>query len=1028
MGKRSFVRTLSGTLLALALGVAPVFAQYGPPPEKGGVTYALKMPPVYKGYAGFDLQFYRPGQADRLGTFANFGLLRDFGSPVVGLAAAEIQGYAGFLGGEGFEGGARLLLGSPTLGLAGGVDYFSAEESFDFILSLRIPTRRTGIFGQGSDLSLYWLPGRHNTLGAAVHVPLWGRNMGKTRPRHDNVKLIARDPVRLDPPTREESCRAALAEVRERAHWITRLCMPFAEKGGKDARKAMAPDVALLQAHIDSVDSRFPDGHTYEEEIRVYHEELDRAFSIAASGEPLAAGQSTPLGRMISAKARAVVMDEVLIPYDRLLGQRKTNDNLAGLSAVAHTVFTTWLLSATDIPDARTREVYFVLQTLTDIIEENRAELRERWKDSRFVWLPLQYALKPEEHDTHVEMDGILERVIGARFAEGTDVWYVINEQFQWEMARSVRQAEDYHALWIHDFRGKNSQGKPDTLAFYHTLNYLKALTERVRAYDETGKIPQYFLFLDQHYFEINNSRLWLRVLLAPLDEKIRLPSGYQNWEEEISAYQDTLQRAVEASQLLRLETTQYGPEWLRNRIRVQVNITNPADPSFFSTHVVGFFPIPDNLMRDHRKIAFYDVTEEDPYRGMAMFTGMGIGEHYTGPNWEDRAVMLQGPGALAVKDAARQLLLNQGFEPDEIPYSLRARPRSASYDSVVIARMSEFPPWLDQRGEVMQLHNETGFNDKPINVSKAVHYTLMPRGSVLKVPDSLWQSYVYASMLAGSALRGCKALVIAPALESAPSSSGQTMARAHDLMARLVVFQSEMSEQLASAGGLLKVGLYAPRVGVGDLAGRLQQGMSVHLDWSNQIYGFNPLVDTAINDVAAHLDSIGYRAAYLSAGGDSLAKPKLHLKANFFASPTGWYRLVGRPEWAAVLREYILYIAKQSTGKQDRPDVRKAPPELIAALERLLKNFHDDLSPGERERLIHYFTIGSTNMDYRSMVMDGEVQIILAGKQALIGIMDFLIIAGLCEWVETPEEIEELLPAPSSINRTIAGWMKLAL
>mgnify|MGYP003471833463 CR=1 FL=1 len=45
---------------------------------------------------------------------------------------------------------------------------------------------------------------------------------------------------------------------------------------------------------------------------------------------------------------------------------------------------------------------------------------------------------------------------------------------------------------------------------------------------------------------------------------------------------------------------------------------------------------------RDHRKIVFYDVSEDDPYRGMAMFTGMGIGEHYTGAHWEDRALMLQ--------------------------------------------------------------------------------------------------------------------------------------------------------------------------------------------------------------------------------------------------------------------------------------------------------------------------------------------------------------------------------------------------
>ena len=122
--------------------------------------------------------------------------------------------------------------------------------------------------------------------------------------------------------------------------------------------------------------------------------------------------------------------------------------------------------------------------------------------------------------------------------------------------------------------------------------------------------------------------------------------------------------QAVAESDLLRIGASQYGDKWLKNLIKVHVNITNPADTSFRSWHIAGIMPIPDNMMRDHRKIAFYDITEDDPYQGMAMFTGMGIGEHYVGAHWEDRAIMIQGPGALAVKDAARGLLVAQGFEP----------------------------------------------------------------------------------------------------------------------------------------------------------------------------------------------------------------------------------------------------------------------------------------------------------------------------------------------------------------------------
>ncbi|GAG45500.1 unnamed protein product, partial [marine sediment metagenome] len=58
-----------------------------PPPEKGGYTQSLGMPPVYKGYGGFDLQWFRPSDARELSGLASFGLYRDVGSPVVGALA-----------------------------------------------------------------------------------------------------------------------------------------------------------------------------------------------------------------------------------------------------------------------------------------------------------------------------------------------------------------------------------------------------------------------------------------------------------------------------------------------------------------------------------------------------------------------------------------------------------------------------------------------------------------------------------------------------------------------------------------------------------------------------------------------------------------------------------------------------------------------------------------------------------------------------------------------------------------------------
>jgi len=167
-----------------------------------------------------------------------------------------------------------------------------------------------------------------------------------------------------------------------------------------------------------------------------------------------------------------------------------------------------------------------------------------------------------------------------------------------------------------------------------------------------------------------------------------------------------------------------------------------------------------------------------------------------------------------------------------------------------------------------------------------------MPPGSVMKVPDSLWQSYIYASLLSGSALRGCRVLVIAPTQDSAPSAGAPQLARAHGLMGRLIVFGNELEQSIAAAGGLLKVGLYAPRQGVGDIAGRIAQSMDTEPGWSDRVYPFHRDFAAAADKVPAQLDSLGYSVRYLAAT-DSIAQPKMHLKANFFASKIAWDKLI---------------------------------------------------------------------------------------------------------------------------------------
>ncbi|MGW8283149.1 MAG: hypothetical protein ACWGON_07605, partial [Gemmatimonadota bacterium] len=882
-------------IVALSIpAVASAQSRSDRPPEQGGEVFQLGMPPVWKGHAGGTIGWYEPGQdAGQAQILGHAGILKDLGSPVVGLAAIGVEGYAGVRGVDGLDGGGRALFSIPALHFTTGADYNIADERWSWLLRLELPFRRGGILGKASQVRFDYLPGFDNTFAVGIDVPLWGRNNGETRPKTDAVQLeewpISQYDLERRPPGLDES----IGFIREGAMWIAELTMPLTDQGGSDPTEKYADQIERVREHVANTDARFPNGRNLQEEIRAYHDEIDRAFSLAADPDGSVGRGSTETGRTISAAARRTLLEEVLIPYDQLLGQRKAHDGLDQYSSAAHAAFGRWILQESGLPEDRYGAVFFVLQSLTQIAEDVREFQKERWDDSRFVWLPLQLALREEDHDSTEELREIIELGTKQRFTEGNQTRYVMNEEFQLEFFRSVHEARDYHVLWIHDYRGYNGQGKPDEVAFKQTVRgYIQAMTDRIEEYDRTGKLPQYFIFLDQNYFEANNSRLYFRVLLDPMNYELKLPDGYEEWEQELQEAQERLRQAVAGSRLLRTETGQYGREWLEKRIRVHINVTNPSDFSFNSFHVAGILMVPDNLMRDHRKIAFYDITEEDPYRGVAMFTGMGIGEHYVGPNWEDRAVVIRGPGALAVKTAARELLEQQGFKPEEIPFPLRRLEKPVDYQERVEAMTAEMGGEIARyRGAVLQLHNLTGFAFKPIDVEKAILYSLMPSGSLLKVPDSLWLNYVYASLLTGSALRGCEVLIMAPSLNSAPSAASVTMARAQGLLAALIVMSNGLNDQIDAEDGLLKIGLYAPKVGVGDLRGRIQQARDLSVPWLRRIYPPNPAITSAVDSALATFDDLDYSVDYL-VGSEPGESPKLHMKANYLITGGVWDKL----------------------------------------------------------------------------------------------------------------------------------------
>ncbi|RKZ14599.1 hypothetical protein DRQ53_11135, partial [bacterium] len=387
------------------------------PPSQGGYTYSLGLPSLYKPFAGFEMQSYRTGDLGELGGLLNLGVNKDLGNPIVGAAALGVEAYGGYRG-QAYDGGLRSSFSIPSLLLGAGVDYNIKDDTFDFLMRLDVTGRRGGVFGAGTTLAIRYLPTRENTFSVGVNVPLWGKHLGESRARRDHVVLDDRQPKRmeLDANEHSEACLAALEDLHDRVHWVFRFTQPFAEVRGGDAQKAIQPDVAEIAERIASRDDDSPDGHTARADIQAYHEGLERAFALALVNGRAPDEQEVAQARKITLLAREALLEDVLLPYNRLIGQHKKNDSLCGLIAVAQARFGREVLRDTDLDRRASRELWFVFQTVCDYIEEERKLAHERFEDSRLVWLPLQLALTEAQHDSQAELDAIIARAVEQPF------------------------------------------------------------------------------------------------------------------------------------------------------------------------------------------------------------------------------------------------------------------------------------------------------------------------------------------------------------------------------------------------------------------------------------------------------------------------------------------------------------------------------------------------------------------------------------------------------------------------------------
>jgi hypothetical protein len=1011
-------------MLALLLGASAsaaneALAQDTLPPHLGGYTRSLGLPRMHHPHASFVLGLDRAA-GRHVGYQLRIGVTDPIGSPVTQLLSIAAEGYAGRRDGSA-SAGVRGLVLSPILSSGAGVDLDLAEGRADPFLSLISPVRRGGVLGRGTHLQFEWYPTRAHSVGLALAAPIRPGHLGRTRPARDHV--VMRPPARRAPPGHvSDVLRDALERAQESAFWINRFTVVPMGTTSADAHRAVAAAVEPLRQRLVH--------HSVADEIESYHAALDRAFSIAIAGCTLDC-DVTPDGEGIAARARQVLLNGVLFPYNRLLGQQKRNDTTREFALHARGSFARWLVQESAVPPDRLPDVLHVFQSMLDIVETIRELNRAEWRDSRLVWLPPQLALRPGQYVMKEDLDTLISNAVGRRIVHGNRMWYLYNSRFHQQLVSSISAAEEYHVLWVHDFRGMTPGERPDTLSLLLvTRQYLSSLTQRVAAYDSTGRLPAYMLFLDQHYFELNGSRDLLALLQNPLFHRLNLPGLTAELADTIAAWQAGLRQAIAASRLLAVERAEYGDEWVRRLVKVHVSVTNPADASFRSRHGMRFVSLPDDIMRDHRKAVVYDVSEEDPFRGMAMYAGMGVGEQYASPAWEDRALMLQGPAALALRDAARRLLESHGLGGSSVPHVLRVRPRPEDYDAIVRAEIES----MDARNEVavraVELHNSTGFGPKEIAVAQATLLSLTSPGAVFKIPDSLWMNELFAALVGGAALRGTRVLPIAPSTASAPAPA-MGIVGIHDVFSRLIALSVIMAPEIERSGGLLRPGVYHARGNVDDVGARVAA-----LAHTMYKYPFLrelfPTLPTFFAAAAARVDAAvpvgaepSVSPALEPATEFAPADAKLHLKGTLYVSQPAWEALMQGPPLTEALQ---IYLEERQRLRSGEGDERALVAALLRVGAEIINPILVAVPEQQRSAWVFYLQVGSPNFDYRSMLLDGEVAALISDWTSLYAFFDFMLLLGLVEWTDNQASFDALMPPPGRLKRRIGRWIRLGL
>jgi len=328
-----------------------------------------------------------------------------------------------------------------------------------------------------------------------------------------------------------------------------------------------------------------------------------------------------------------------------------------------------------------------------------------------------------------------------------------------------------------------------------------------------------------------------------------------------------------------------------------------------------------------------------------------------------------------------------------------------------------------------METHNQIGYRPKGVTLFKATLYTLMPPGAVIKAPDSIWGSNLWGSMMLGHALRGGRSLVIAPAIANAPSPGSPQMSRAQEAMTRLVVADQMLGDEIEAQGGLMKVGLYSTELDVGDIPGKIGALLETleSTPWLEELYNFDSALPGGLAEERQELIDEGYARVY--SVEQEAVTAKLHMKAHLYFSREAWDGLLALPGFVDIMRVHFEESAATNRALSVGParDFRTYSERVDPVAQRVAQPLMS-LPDEEQRRMAMFLAVGSHNQNTRSLALDGEVALVTASWKSFSGLMDFITIAGLCSWIDSVEELEELFPGYDGLARRISRFIRMAV